>query len=206
MIGGTVAWYGALRAGMPLAGIDRGRNLALLRTKGGNVVAATQDESGRLFLFDRMGNIYYDTEDPALGMYIVDTEGEVYNKFIDASGTIQQVYVGNLSDITSIKVTQIGGVPIEQLQRSIRGFRGGQVVGFPKLPEGNQLTWENLMPPNAPAGITPGDDRLTPPPMLEELEIELEPKGGGGLFGLGGSRTPAEIGNIDLFKTLRREK
>ena len=73
MLGGTALWWFGLRQGVPLVGVDRKRNIALLRTKGGNLVAATQDEEGRVFLFDKAGNLYYDTEDPKLGMYIVRT-------------------------------------------------------------------------------------------------------------------------------------
>ena len=42
MLGGTAAYWFAVRGGMPLAAVDRGRNVALLKTKGGNLVAATQ--------------------------------------------------------------------------------------------------------------------------------------------------------------------
>jgi hypothetical protein len=41
MLGGTAAWWLALRGGFPLAAVDRERNVALLKTKGGNLVAAT---------------------------------------------------------------------------------------------------------------------------------------------------------------------
>lgn len=201
MVGGTAAWYGLLKAGVPLAAVDRTRGVALLKTKRGNIVAATQDESGRVFLFDKAGNIYYDTEDPRLGVYIVDTNGEMYNKFVDRDGSVQQAYVGNIGDLRSIKVAEVGGVRVEDLQRSVKGFRDGRVVGFPKLPDPNAPSWENLMPPNAPAQVPRGGGPVRPPPFLEDLEIELEPKGGG-LFG--GQRGPEFIDPVETIKTLKR--
>lgn len=201
MIGGTVGWYAALRANVPMVGMDRERNIALLRTKQGNIVAATQDAKGRIFLFDKAGNIYYDTDDAALGLYIVDPQGDMFNKYLDKEGRVQEAYVGNLSDLTSIKVTEIGGVPIGELQRSIRGFKGGRVVGFPKLPAGKELSLEDLMPPNAPATIDKEKGRIRPPPFLEDREIELEPNGG--LFG--GPKNVDSLDSVELFKSLRPE-
>ena len=202
MLGGTAGWYALIKGGVPLTAVDRNRGVALLKTKKGNIVAATQDEAGRVFLFDKAGNIYYDTEDPRLGVYIVDTNGEMYNKFVDEDGSVQQAYVGNIGDIRSIKVAEIGGVSVEELQRSVKGFKSGRVVGFPQLPDPNAPSWENLMPPNAPAEVPRGGGRVRPPPFLEDLEIELEPKGGG-LFG--GQRGTDVIDPVETLKTLRRE-
>ena len=71
MVGPTAVSVCPPVGGPPLERVDRERNVALLRTAKGNVVAATTDSQGRVFMFDRMGNIYYDTEDPRLGLYIV---------------------------------------------------------------------------------------------------------------------------------------
>lgn len=206
MIGGTAAWYAALKGGVPLAGVDRRRNIALLRTKKGNIVVATQDEEGRIFLFDKAGNIYYDTENPQIGVYIVDTAGDMFNEYVDKDGEVQMVSVGNLGDMTSITVKEIGGIPVERLQKSIRGFKGGRVVGFPRVPDENDraLSWQELMPPDAPAEV-PGDGgRVRPPPMLEDYEVDLSPKNNGGLFGGSGDRVPpGELDDLELMKTLR---
>lgn len=204
MVGGSAAWYGLLKAGVPLTGVDRQRGVALLRTRRGNVVAATQDAAGRVFMFDKAGNIYYDTGDQRVGLYIVDTAGEMFNEFVDKDGNVQQVALGNLADLTSIQVTEIGGVEVEQLQKSIKGFRGGRVVGFPKLPDPNNPSWSDLMPPNAPATVPKDGGRVRPPPMLEDLEVELEPIGGGGLFG--GRSAPPDGMDGEILRSLRREK
>lgn len=199
MAGGTALWYGLLNSGTPVVGVDRKRGLALLRTKGGNVVAAAQDEDGRVFIFDKAGNIYYDTEDAATGMYIVDRVGDTFNEYVDQDGQVQQVYVGNLKDIQSVKVSEIGGISVEELRRSIKGFKGGQVVGFPKLPGREELTWENLMPPNAPTMRNRNGDIVKVPPMLEEFEIELDPKSGK-------EKSPSSYSELlGVFKSLRRE-
>jgi hypothetical protein len=206
MLGGTATWYAALKAGVPLAGVDRRRGVALLKTKRGNVVAAAQDEAGRLFLFDKAGNVYYDTEDPRVGMYIVDTSGEMFNEYVDLeTGDVRQVYVGNLADLTSIPVAEVGGVPVAELQRSVRGFRGGRVVGFQKLPQGDAPGWEDLMPPNAPASAPRGGGRVAPPPMLEEMEVEVESAGGGGWFG-GRAPPPGELDGAAVIQSLRRQE
>lgn len=198
MIGGTVLWYAALNAGGPIVAVDKQHGVALLKTKGGNVVVATQDEAGRLFLFDKAGNIYYDTEDPRVGMYIVDVAGEMYNEYMDVeSGEVRQAYVGNLKDVRSVRVREIGGIRMEELRKSVQGFKGGDVIGFPRAvsPEGS-LSWDSVMPPNAPIGRNSRGDVVGVPPMLEDLEVDLEAKSSGS-----GS---ANRDILDIFKTLRR--
>lgn len=155
-------------------------------------------------MFDKAGNIYYDTEDPRVGMYIVDKGGEMYNEFVDTEGKVQQIYIGNIGDLRSIKVEEVGGISVEELQRSIKGFKGGRVVGFPKAPDANGPSWENLMPPNAPAGVPRGGGRIQPPPFLEDLEVELEPRGSG-LFGGGGGNGGPTSSPAEILKSLRRE-
>ena len=56
----------------------------------------------------------------------VDTRGEMYNEFVDMDGEVQRVAVGNISDLATVQVEEIGGVPISELQRSIKGLRGGR--------------------------------------------------------------------------------
>lgn len=181
-----------------MSAIDRRRGVALLRTKGGNLVGAAEDESGRLFLFDKAGNLYYDTEDPALGIYIVDTSGNMYNEYLEpGSDEIKRVPVGNIADITSVKVSEIGGVPIEELQNSVRGFRGGRVVGFAQPPDENGLTWENMMPPNAPATVPRDGGRIRPPPMLEDYEVDLEPRN---------RDLPSDLDDTEIIRSLRIER
>ncbi|PSC72567.1 hypothetical protein C2E20_4174 [Micractinium conductrix] len=185
MVGGTALWYAALRGGYPLTTVDKQKNVALLKTKGGNLVAATQDSAGRIFMFDAAGNLYYDTEDPRTGMYVVDTAGDMFNQFVDKNGKVVRVPVGNIGDLRSITVEEVGGVPIRELQRSIKGLRGGRVTGFVQRADPREVF--DLMPPNAPAGANMDRTRIEPPPFLEDIEVDLQPKGGlGGLFG-GGS-------------------
>ncbi len=42
-----------------------------MKTGGGSAVGVSEDEAGRVFMFDRAGNLYYDTGDKRLGFYIV---------------------------------------------------------------------------------------------------------------------------------------
>jgi hypothetical protein len=50
----------------------------------------------------------------------------MYNEFVDMDGEVQRVAVGNISDLATVQVEEIGGVPISELQRSIKGLRGGR--------------------------------------------------------------------------------
>ena len=43
-----------------------------MKTGGGSAVGVSEDEAGRVFMFDRAGNLYYDTGDKRLGFYIVN--------------------------------------------------------------------------------------------------------------------------------------
>ncbi len=49
VIGGTAAYWFALNGGVPISKVDSNKNVVLLRTKGGNTVAATQasNEAGQ---------------------------------------------------------------------------------------------------------------------------------------------------------------
>ncbi|KAI3428134.1 hypothetical protein D9Q98_006517 [Chlorella vulgaris] len=173
MAGGVSLYWLALRGGFPLAAVDRKRNVALLKTKGGNLVAATEDSAGRVFMFDKAGNIYYDTEDARTGMYIVDTEGRMYNKFVDKQGQVQTVEVGNIADLETISATEIGGVPVSEMQKSIKQLRGGRITGFRTYADPQNL--EDYMPPNA-AYTRRADGTLDPPAFLEDLTVDLELK------------------------------
>ena len=55
----------------------------------------------------------------------MDTEGEVFNEY-EEDGKVTRVAVGNMRDLNTIQVKEIGGVPIEELQRSVKGLRGGR--------------------------------------------------------------------------------
>jgi hypothetical protein len=197
MLGGTALWYAGLRLGSPIVAVDKARGLALLKTRGGNVVVAAQDDAGRVFIFDKAGNIYYDTEDARTGLYIVDVSGEMYNEYVDMNGAVQQVYVGNLKDIQAIKANEIGGIGLNELRNSVKGFKGGRVIGFHRVPEAGGLTWENFMPPNAPVGRDGRGNVVSVPPMLEDMEIDLEAKDRGRRLG--------RDDVLSVFKTLRRE-
>lgn len=177
MAGGTALWWLALRGSFPLAAVDKDKNVAILKTRGGNLVAATQDSAGRVFMFDRAGNLYYDTEDPRTGMYIVDVQGNVYNKYVDSLGEVNTVSVGNIADLKTITVDTIGGVPVEEWQRSIKGVRGGRVTGF--VTPADPSDEFDRMPPNAPYSKTRRGQLWEPPAMLEDWEVDLQPKGGG---------------------------
>ena len=72
-----------------------------------------------------------------------------------------------------------------------------RLTGFVQPPDPNNAA--DLMPPNAPATRTFDGRRVAPPPMLEDFEIELQPKSGGGIFGGG---TPPDA-TADPWATVR---
>jgi hypothetical protein len=41
------------------------------KTPGGRWVAASEDDSGRLFMVDEIGDLYYDSGDEDIGLYAV---------------------------------------------------------------------------------------------------------------------------------------
>ncbi len=192
-------WYALINTSNPIVAVNKRNGVALLKTKGGNVVAAAQDERGRLFLFDKAGNIYYDTEDARVGMYIVDRAGETYNEYLDvASGQVKQTYVGNLREMTRVDVREVGGISMRELRESVQGFKGGKVVGFPQTPRGDSLGWENMMPPNAPVRRAADGGLVGVPPMLEDVEVDLEARGGADFRG-------RRDDVLEIFRSLRRE-
>lgn len=132
----------------------------------------------------------------------MDTTGDMYNEFVDANGKVQQAFVGNLADLRSLKVKEIGGVDIKDLQKSVKGFRGGRIVGFPKAADPNSPSWEDVLPPNAPAGVNRDGNKVMPPAFLEDMEVELEPSRGGIFGGNGGG----EVDDLTTLKSLRRAK
>lgn len=69
-------------------------------------------------------------------------KGEMLNMYTDEQGEQQTALVGNIYDLRSLKIKEIGGVPIEKIQahyeiqrdragRKDRGFPD-RVVGFPE--------------------------------------------------------------------------
>jgi hypothetical protein len=192
---GTAFYWAILQRNVPIVAVDRKKNVALLRTKAGNIVGATLDKSGRIFMFDKVGNIYYDTGDSRMGIYIVDIDGNMLNEFQDARGNIQRVPVGNIREIQTIKVDEIAGVDLADMVQQFKELRSGEITGFNKMPDPDNLKWTDLMPPNAPAGRN-REGRFGPPPVLEEGEIVLSPKKKG-WFGGGGDR-----GNKKRFNPL----
>lgn len=200
MAGGTALLYAVVRGGYPLTAVDKEKNVALLKTKGGNMVAATQDPSGRVFMFDRAGNLYYDTEDPRTGLLVVDTRGEMTNLFVDKDGKVNRVPIGNIGDLRTVTVKEVGGVPVTELQKSIKGLRGGRITGFFDVaPDGDP----NSVPTSAlPRVPTLDGTRIGPPQILEDWEVELQPKGGGGGWFGGGSGAPED--DASLLRSLQR--
>jgi hypothetical protein len=193
--GAALATAVVRREDPPIYTTDSG--LTVAKTAGGAPVAAFQDEQGNIFLIDPNGNLYYDTGDPKLGIYFVDPKGTMLNIYIDGKGDPQYVPVGNITDLRSVDVSAIGGIPVADLEKKgvpvkdlERQYYRQQkrLFGFPSE-DGVAL------PDNAPATIAK-DGTVQPPPVLEEGALLLEEKNrwwpfgksedGGGKFKRGG--------------------
>ncbi|KAK9868064.1 hypothetical protein WJX84_000029 [Apatococcus fuscideae] len=180
LLGGGFLWWYFINRQIPSIYRDPD-GLNYVKTKAGNWAMVNYDGSGRMYMIDEAGTLYYDTGEPAMGIYIVDLQGDMYNLFMDRDGEPNQVRVGNVADLASINVKDIGGIPTQSLAEAVgardAGMSGGKMMVFPDFPRKNATPDElqkYLMPPDAPA--FPSKDGARPPPILEEGEIQLQRK------------------------------
>lgn len=82
----------------------------------------------------------------------------MYNLFIDRDGEPNQVKVGNIADLTSVNVKDIGGIPTQSLAAAVgerdTAMAGGKMMVFPDFPRKDATPEElekYMMPPDAPA-------------------------------------------------------
>lgn len=136
------------------------------QTAGGAELAVFSDELGNLFWVDAHFNFWYDTGDPRLGVYVVDPNGVTLNIYVDGAGEPQYVPIGNLDDIREVDINEIGGVPIQAMQKA--AAKTQRLYVFPGK-DGISL------PDSAPAEIG-ADGTIRPPRMLEEGGIITEEK------------------------------
>jgi hypothetical protein len=50
----------------------------------------------------------------------VAANGDMFNMFVDADGEVQRVAVGNIKDLETIGINEVGGMPVSQLLKSHR--------------------------------------------------------------------------------------
>ena len=88
----------------------------------------------------------------------VALNGDMYNLFIDRDGEPNQIKVGNIQDLSTVPVKDIGGIPAESLAAAVgerdAGMSGGKMMVFPDFPR-KDATPEEMqkytLPPTAPA-------------------------------------------------------
>lgn len=180
VLGGSLLSYAARKSQEPQFYKDK-YGVRYLKTDKGSPVAVAADKRGNIIMLDRAGNQYYDAGSPQLGVYMVTMKGELYNIYTDTEGEQQTTLLGNVKDLRSIKVKEIGGIPIEKLQahyeiqRNRAGKKDGglpdRIVGFPdqtplQLPPDTVKVYKNGK----------GKVRLEGPPVLDEGAIFLEEK------------------------------
>lgn len=180
VLGGSLLSYAARKSTEPKFYKDE-YGIRYLKTDKGSPVAVTADRRGNIMMVDRAGNLYYDAGSPQLGVYMVTMQGELYTIYMDDKGEQQTSLLGNVKDLRSIKVKEIGGIPIEKLQahyeiqRNRAGKKDGglpdRIVGFPDKTN-------REMPPDSITFTKTGKGkiRLEAPPVLDDAEITLEEK------------------------------
>lgn len=73
----------------------------------------------------------------------VDIKGSVYNLWVDKQDQPQRKYVGELSELQTMDIRSLAGIPVRELQREFGGRFDGQYTFF-KSDE------DFMLPPNAP--------------------------------------------------------
>lgn len=190
MLAGGLAEALMLRKDLPQT-LRVNDGLYYVKTKGGWPLAVSADERGNMYMFDALGNIFYDTGDSRLGWNMIDYEGKVYNLYVPANDptAVKKRFLGNMNDMVSVPVTEIGGVPVEAIQKELKTI-GNEIVAFPSEPV--EYPPEAPLFPRDSGQIDPetGDRIVTlePAPFLEEgAVVPYERTGGGGglswLFG-----------------------
>lgn len=77
-------------------------------------------------------------------MVQVTWDNKVYNVYLDRNGEEQRRYVGDIRDVGTFKVKDMGGISVERLQRASRGRFDGTITAFP------DDNTDIPLPPNAP--------------------------------------------------------
>lgn len=60
----------------------------------------------------------------------VTVDNQVFNVFEDNSGDRQTVFVGSFDDLRTQEIKELGGIPVEQLERSFGKSFDGTITGF----------------------------------------------------------------------------
>ncbi|GAB5358605.1 hypothetical protein AAMO2058_000472700 [Amorphochlora amoebiformis] len=135
LAGGSIALFGLTkpRQGPPLW---RGDGMVWTRTKGGEPLAIFKDEYGRIYMVDKYSNLYYDTGEPETGFFIVDREGVIRNVFIDTSGEVQRITVGNVSELQTFRLENVEGID----PRLVSALpNGGEMTAFTDILDEKKL-------------------------------------------------------------------
>lgn len=156
----TYLWFKFYQSLLPELHKDE-FGVTYVTTKAGNQVAVAEDSRGRTFFIDKAGNLYYDTGDVNIGAYLVDIKGSVYNLWVDKQDQPQRKYVGELSELQTMDIRSLAGIPVRELQREFGGRFDGQYTFF-KSDE------DFMLPPNAPVLTDEKDGSVEGPPILEE--------------------------------------
>ncbi len=93
-----------------------------------------------------------------IGCAQVALNGDMYNLFLDRDGEPNQIKVGNVQDLSTVNVKDIGGIPAQSLAAAVgernKGMAGGKMMVFPDFPRENASPEEMqkyTLPPTAPA-------------------------------------------------------
>ncbi|KAK9842037.1 hypothetical protein WJX81_005422 [Elliptochloris bilobata] len=176
LLGGSSLWWKYINSQMPEMYRDKA-GVHYMVTRGGNKVAVTVDKQGRAYFVDKAGDLYYDSGNQKIGFYVVDTQDQIFNVYLGSDGEPRRVKVGDLRDLGTVRVTDLGGIPVSNLQSASRARRRSAITAFPDPDAGGVV-----LPPNTPFTQGP-DGKVAPPRMLEEGGVVLQEKRGWWPFG-----------------------
>lgn len=150
-------------------------DFAYARTPGGNWIAAAADETGRVYVIDQAGDLYYDSGDPALGVIALDRQGNLFNLYLDESGSRAITPLGNVSQLTRFKISEIAGIKLDH-DVTVVAMADGSSIPLPPgagmvgadgkfVPPGELLEGYSLPPPDNPFArlLSAGRGRSTGP-------------------------------------------
>jgi hypothetical protein len=67
----------------------------------------------------------------------VTAKDEIFNIFGDKNGERQTMYVGSMKDLKTLKIEQLGGIPVSKLKKAFGKNFDGTITGFTSAGKGD---------------------------------------------------------------------
>lgn len=76
----------------------------------------------------------------------VTKDNEIFNVFEETPGERETVYVGRLEDLRTQDIRQLGGIPVDQMEKAFGKSFDGTITGFVDPVKNGQLPEKSLDP------------------------------------------------------------